>query len=75
VHHFKSIDHVAGLRALAVAQPVFDLLTRSPELFVADRADFLDVLFVAAAGSAGDVHTPSKRDPRLGVALTRATLQ
>ena len=40
---------MAGLWALAVAQPVFDLLTRSPEFFVAHRADLLDVLLVAGA--------------------------
>ncbi len=40
---------MAGLWALAVAQPVLDLLTRSPEFFVAHRADLLDVLLVAGA--------------------------
>ena len=49
MHHVKSIAHVAGLWALAVAQPVLDLLTRSPEFFVAHRADLLDVLLVAGA--------------------------
>ena len=38
----------AGLWALAIAQPVLDLLRQSPEFFVAHRADRLDVFaFVA----------------------------
>ena len=49
VHHLKSTAHVAGLWALAVAQPIFDLLTRSPEFFVAHRAGVLDALLLAVA--------------------------
>lgn len=40
--------HVGGLWALAIAQPVFDLLGGSPEFFVAHRAGLVDVLLLVA---------------------------
>lgn len=40
--------HVAGLWALAVAQPVLDLLGRSPEFFIAHRAGATDVVLLCA---------------------------
>ena len=36
--------HIAALWALAVAQPLFDLLGNNPEFFVAHRADRADIL-------------------------------
>ena len=42
-----SILGVAGLWALAIAQPVLDALERAPEFFVADRADTIDAMVVA----------------------------
>jgi hypothetical protein len=48
VHHFKSFAHVAGLRAIAVAQRVVHLLATSPEFVVAHRPDLLDILLVTA---------------------------
>ena len=41
--------HVAALWAIAVAQPLFDLLGNNPEFFVAHRAGAADVLAVALA--------------------------
>jgi len=38
--------HVAALWAIAVAQPLFDLLGNNPEFFVAHRAGAADVLAV-----------------------------
>lgn len=49
--------HVAGLWAVAVAQPLFDLLSRSPEFFVAHETRPGDILALVAllclAGPAG----------------------
>ncbi len=44
----RSTGHVAGLCALAVAQPVLDILGRAPEFFVAHRTDTLDLLILIA---------------------------
>ena len=41
--------HVAALWAIAVAQPLFDLLGNNPEFFVAHRAGAADVLAVTLA--------------------------
>jgi len=41
--------HIAGLWALAVAQPLFDLLGRAPEFFVAHRVDAFDRVILAAS--------------------------
>jgi hypothetical protein len=44
-----SFLHLSGLWAIAVAQPLFDLLGRAPEFFVAQRADALDLLTFSVA--------------------------
>lgn len=44
----RSIAHLAGLCALVVVQPVFDVLARAPEFIVAHRADAWDVVALAA---------------------------
>jgi hypothetical protein len=44
-----SLMGLAGLWALAVAQPVLDALKRAPEFFVAHRADTIDAIVVAGA--------------------------
>ncbi|OFW17187.1 MAG: hypothetical protein A3F69_05575 [Acidobacteria bacterium RIFCSPLOWO2_12_FULL_66_10] len=44
----RSTGHVAGLFAIAVAQPVLDILGRAPEFFVAHGADTLDLLILVA---------------------------
>jgi hypothetical protein len=45
----RPIVVLAGLWALAVAQPILDVLRRAPEFFVAHRADALDAVVVAVA--------------------------
>ena len=40
--------HVSALWAIAVAQPLFDLLARSPEFFTAHRAEGADILLLTA---------------------------
>ena len=40
--------HVSALWAIAVAQPLFDLLARSPEFFTAHRAQGVDILLLTA---------------------------
>lgn len=40
--------HVAGLSAIAVAQPLLHLCGKHPEFFIAHRADPLDLVLVAA---------------------------
>ena len=45
----RSSAVLCGLWALAVVQPILDVLRRAPEFFVAHRADLLDATGVAAA--------------------------
>jgi len=45
----RSLIVLAGLWALAVAQPILDALGRAPEFFVAHRADTIDAVVVAVA--------------------------
>jgi hypothetical protein len=45
--------HIVALSAFAVAQPLFDILARSPEFFVAHGAGFLEIGMLAAAVSLG----------------------
>src|SRR5918994_3028924 len=40
--------HVAGLWAIAVVQPLLDVVGRAPEFFVAHRAGPADILLVVA---------------------------
>jgi hypothetical protein len=47
------LAHIAAVSSLAVAQPLFDLLSRSPEFFVAHHADRLDVLALTLLIAAG----------------------
>jgi hypothetical protein len=75
-----SFLHLSGLWAIAVAQPLFDLLGRAPEFFVAHRADALDLLtfsvvllVVPAAAFASVVAVAFVAGPRCGsAALTTA---
>src|SRR5215203_2637985 len=41
--------HIAGLWTLAVAQPLFDVLRRAPEFFVAHRVDAFDRAILAVS--------------------------
>ena len=41
--------HVAGLWAVAVVQPLLDILGRAPEFFVAHRAGPTDILLLLVA--------------------------
>jgi hypothetical protein len=41
--------HVAGLWAIAVVHPLLDVLGRSPEFFVAQRAEPIDILLLVGA--------------------------
>jgi hypothetical protein len=43
----RAAVHIAGLWALAVAQPLFDVLGRGPEFFVAHRADVFDRIILS----------------------------
>ena len=46
---FRAGAHIAGLWTLAVAQPLFDVLGRAPEFFVAHRVDGFDRVILAAS--------------------------
>ena len=48
-----SLAHIAAVSSLALAQPLFDLLSRSPEFFVAHHADRLDVVALTLLIAAG----------------------
>ncbi len=48
-HSLKSCAHLAGLWAIAVAQPILLLLAGAPEFFVAHDADVGDIVIVTAA--------------------------
>jgi hypothetical protein len=43
----RSVAPLAGLWALGIAQPLFDVLSRAPEFFIAHRADALDEVVLA----------------------------
>ena len=47
-HSFKSCAHLAGLWAIAFAQPILLLLAGAPEFFVAHDADAGDIVIVTA---------------------------
>lgn len=43
----RSVTHIAGLWAVAIAQPLFDVIERAPEFLVAHRADAVDQVTLA----------------------------
>lgn len=45
----RAFLHLAGLSAVAIAQPLLDLLGSSPEFFIAHRAGWPDLLLLLAA--------------------------
>jgi hypothetical protein len=44
----RAIASLSGLWALAVSQPILDVLARAPEFFIAHRADTIDAVLLAA---------------------------
>ena len=75
--------HLGGLWAIAVVQPLFDLVGANPEFFVAHRAGRLDILLLVVALSfmlptllAGGVGVAGLvgREPHLGASCRAGTL-